>query len=259
VADLLAGRRALVTGAARGIGLATARRFCEEGAAVALSDASAADVTVAADALAAEGWVAVAVPFDVTDERAVSAGFAEARERLGGLDVHVANAGRFHVSRFVDTELADFRAILDVNLVGAFLCLREAGRLFREQRRGVILATASQAGLHGYRGQAAYGASKFGLVGLVEVLAKELAPHGVRVAAVNPGFIDTAMGDQVVAGIVQRTGATEPAAREAVIDTIPLGRPGTPEEVADAFVFLASDLARYVSGAKLVVDGGECS
>jgi NAD(P)-dependent dehydrogenase (short-subunit alcohol dehydrogenase family) len=254
---LLAGRRALVTGAARGIGLAVARRYCEEGAAVALSDLGDVEGPVAE--LAAQGHTAIAVPFEVADEAAVDAGVAEARDRLGGLDVCVANAGIVRFVPALDTSLELWRQTLDVNLTGAFLCLRAAGRIFREQGHGVLLATSSQAGLHGYRGEAAYCASKFGVVGLVEVMAKELAPHGVRVNCVAPGTVDTPMQELVVEEFARRAGGDLEAGRRALIDTIPFGRGGTPTEIADAFVYLASDLAGYVSGATLVVDGAECS
>ncbi len=211
------------------------------------------------DELAGQGHTAFAVPFDVADEDAVEAGVAEARERLGGLDVLVANAGIVRFVPALDTSLELWRQILDVNLTGVFLCLRAAGRVFREQGHGVLLATSSQAGLHGYRGEAAYCASKFGVVGLVEVMAKELAPYGVRVNCVAPGTVDTPMQDLVVEEFARRAGGDVAAGRRALIDTIPFGRGSSPEEVADAFVYLASDLASYVSGATLVVDGAECS
>jgi NAD(P)-dependent dehydrogenase (short-subunit alcohol dehydrogenase family) len=254
---LLSGRRALVTGAARGIGLATARRFCEEGASVALSDVL--EVEGAASELAEMGHTAFAVAFDVADEQAVGAGVAEAYDRLGGLDVLVANAGVVRFVPTLETSLDVWRQIIDVNLTGVFLCLRAAGRIFREQGHGVLLATSSQAGLHGYRGEAAYCASKFGVVGLVEVMAKELAPHGVRVNCVAPGTVDTPMQELVVEEFASRAGGGLEAGRRALLDTIPFGRGSAPAEVADAFVYLASDLASYVSGATLVVDGGECS
>jgi NAD(P)-dependent dehydrogenase (short-subunit alcohol dehydrogenase family) len=215
------------------------------------------DLERAVDELEGAGHKAVAVPFDVTDEAAVEAGVSEARERLGGLDTLVANAGVFVDAPVLDTSLADLRHVLEVNLVGVFLCARAAGRVFRDQGCGVILATASQAGRHGYPGEGAYCASKFGVVGLVEVLAKELGPHGVRVACVAPGPIETAMYRQVVAGQVARSGRAESEVAERIAAMVPLGRLGSPEDVADAFVYLASDLARYVSGVALVIDGGE--
>ena len=255
-AGLLAGRRALVTGAARGIGLATARRFCEAGAAVALSDVLP-DLDGAVGELVDAGHEAVAVPFDVTDEAAAEAGVSDAGRRLGGLDTLVANAGVFVDTPMLDTELSEFRRVLDVNLVGVFLCARAAGRHFREQGHGVILATASQAGRPGHPGLSAYCASKFGVIGLVESLARELGPDGVRVACVAPGLIETAMFGQVVAGRVARTGESEEDVERRFARLVPVGRLGTPVDVADAFVYLASDLASFVSGATLVVDGGE--
>jgi NAD(P)-dependent dehydrogenase (short-subunit alcohol dehydrogenase family) len=254
---LLEGRRALVTGAGRGIGLATARRFCEEGAGVALSDVVGTDEAVAA--LRADGHEAHAVPFDVTDEEAVEAGVARAEEALGGLDTLVANAGVYLDRPALETSLDDLRRVLEVNLVGVFACARAAGRRFVARGGGTILATASQAGRHGYPGQAAYGASKFGVVGLVEVLAKELGPAGVRVACVAPGLIRTDMFDRVVEGQVAR-GAPSPGDVVERFETlVPLRRLGTPEDVANAFVYLASDLASWISGTALVVDGGEGS
>jgi len=255
---LLEGRRALITGAARGIGLATARRFCEEGAVVALSDVLP-ELEPAAEELREAGYSAVAVPFDVTDDAAVESGIAEARDRLGGLDTLVANAGVFLDAPLVETELTEFRRVIEINLVGVFLCVRAAGRLFSEQGHGTILATASQAGRHGYAGLGAYCASKFGVVGLVESLAKELGPHGVRVCCVAPGMVDTAMLGQVVAGRVARTGESEGEAKRRLAGLVPVGRVGDPEDVASAFVYLASGLAGFVSGATLVVDGGEVS
>jgi 3-oxoacyl-[acyl-carrier protein] reductase len=241
---LLPGKRALVTGAARGIGLATARRFREEGAAVALADV---DGRVLAEAAAGiQG--SVAVPFDVTDEHAVESGIATAAEQLGGLDVLVANAGIARFRPLPDEELEAFERVIAVNLVGVFLCLRASARIFRAQRSGVILATASQAGRHGYASLGAYCASKFGVVGLVEALAKDLAPYGVRVNCVAPGLIRTAMYDAVV----------QNAGRD-LDDTVPMGRVGDPGEVAEVFAFLASDRASYVSGATVSIDGGEGS
>lgn len=242
--SLLAGRKALVTGAARGIGLATAHRFAAEGAAVALSDVDPLAVAEAAAGIAG----AVAVPFDVADETAVEAGVAEAADRLGGLDVLVANAGVLRQRPIVDEELAAFRRVLDVNLVGTFLCFRAAARRFQDQGGGVILAVASQAGRHGYPRLGAYCASKFGVVGLTETLAKELAPHGVRVNCVAPGLVATTMHDELAAG----------AGRDLVED-VPLGRAGDPGEIASVLAFLASDAASFVSGATIAVDGAECT
>jgi 3-oxoacyl-[acyl-carrier protein] reductase len=236
-----------VTGAARGIGLATAQRFCEEGAAVALSDVLG-DAEERAAELRGNGHEAIAIRLDVAVEDEVERGVAEARDRLGGLDVLVANAGVVRTRSLVEEEVEAFRGVIEVNLLGVFLCFRAAARLFREQRRGVILATASQAGRHGYASLGAYCASKFGVVGLVEVLAKELGPFGVRVNCVAPGLIRTDMYDLVVENAGRPLG-----------DDVPMRRIGEPAEVAEVLAFLASDRASYVSGATISIDGGEGS
>jgi NAD(P)-dependent dehydrogenase (short-subunit alcohol dehydrogenase family) len=245
---LLEGRRALVTGAARGIGLSTARRFCEEGAAVALADIRLEEARSRAQELVVHGPKSIALEVDVSDEASVERCFAEAQEQLGGLDVLVANAGIARFGPLDEEELAAFERIVAVNLTGVFLCFRAAARLFRERRRGVILATASQAGRHGYANLGAYCASKFGVVGLVEALAKELGPYGVRVNCVAPGLVDTEMYELVV----------ENAGR-SLAEEVPMRRIGRPEEIAEVFAFLASDRASYVSGATIPIDGGEGS
>jgi NAD(P)-dependent dehydrogenase (short-subunit alcohol dehydrogenase family) len=238
--SLLAGRRALVTGAGRGIGLATVERFRAEGAAVLGADLAGGDLVC-----------------DVTEEAAVTAMFDEATERLGGLDVLVANAGIVHTCLLADEELTHFRRVLDVNLVGVFLCLREAARRFGEG--GVILSTASQAGRHGYGNLASYCASKFAVVGLTESLAKELAPRGVRVATVAPAIVDTQLQDELQEGYARVGGTSREAVRNAILADVPTGRAAEPDEVARVFAFLASDLASYVSGVTVPIDAGECT
>ncbi len=255
MADLLAGRRALITGAASGIGLATARRFHAEGAAVCLADVKAERLAEAAAELDAPHVV-----FDVTDEDEVEHGFGQASAALGGLDVLVANAGILVVGSIADAALADVRRVLDVNLIGVFLQYRAAARRFREQGHGVILGTASQAGRHGFAHIGAYCASKFGVVALTETLAKELAGDGVRVNCVAPALVETQMQAELAAGYAEARGRGESAdsVRSRLVADVPVRRMATPDEVASVFAFLASDLASYVSGVTVPIDAGEC-
>jgi NAD(P)-dependent dehydrogenase (short-subunit alcohol dehydrogenase family) len=255
----LDGRRCLITGAAGGIGAAVARRFCEEGAQVVVSDLEYLAVQKVAEELAADSFTAHPVRLDVTSDDDVRAVTAEAARMLGGLDTLIANAGIITVDRLEDITPEAFRRTLEVNLVGTFLCIRHAVPFLRKAGGGVIVCTASQAGLEGVPEAASYCASKFGVVGIVQSLARELTRDGIRVTAVAPGLVDTPM----LARFTERRSAirgvsVDQLAREA-IDEYPIGRLATPVEVANTIVFLASDLASYVSGATLPVIGGQVS
>jgi len=256
---LLQRRRALVTGAAGGIGAATARRFCEEGARVVLADRDEPGVHDAAQRLERAGHLAHALAIDVTDEASVGAAVDAAAGLLGGLDLVVANAGVLSVGALADLPLAEIERTLSVNVLGTFLTLKHALGHLREAGGGVMLCTASQAGVHGYAGMSAYCASKFAVVGLVESLAQELARDGIRVCAVAPGITRTAMYDELVAARSREWGLQTASAQQRLERTVPLGRPASPEEIADAFVYLASPAAAYISGIALVIDGGELS
>ncbi|HET7566544.1 MAG TPA: SDR family oxidoreductase [Gaiellaceae bacterium] len=227
----LAGRRVVVTGGTSGIGEATVRRFREEGARV---------VSVALDD--ADGNVVC----DVADAAQVEAAFARVDELLGGVDVLVANAGVSVRAPFLEIGEEDWRRVVDVNLTGVFLCAQQAARRMVAQGAGAILMTASTNGLTGHPFYAGYNAAKAGVIQLARTLARELAP-AVRVNAVCPGYVLTPM---------QRAEYTDEML--AAVDAgIPLGRHATPEEIAALFAFLASDEAAYVTGAAIVVDGGE--
>jgi NAD(P)-dependent dehydrogenase (short-subunit alcohol dehydrogenase family) len=259
MSGLLDGRRAFLTGAARGIGEATARRFCEEGARVVLTDRDSAAVEGAAEALREAGHDAHAEALDVTNEADVERVLAAAAGRLGGLDVVLANAGVLTVNPLGELSRADFERTLGVNVVGVFLTLKYALPHLRASGGGVLLCTSSQAGLHGYRDMSAYCASKFAVVGIVESLAQELAPDGIRVCAVAPGVTETEMYRELVRERSRLWGMGEEAAAERICRTVPFGRTATPDEVANAFVYLASPQAAYVSGVALVMDAAELS
>ena len=254
---ILDGRRAIVTGAARGIGAATARRFCELGAAVVLVDRDADAAAASAAELEAAGHRARAYGVDVTDEASLAETMDNAAAQLGGLDLVVANAGVLSVNPLTELSLAEFEQTLRVNVIGTFLTFKHALRHLRAAGGGVLLCTASQAGVRGYAEMSAYCASKFAVVGLVESLAAELAGEGIRVCAVAPGITDTEMYRELVSERARLWRMDADAAQNRLQDTVPTRRAASPEEVADAFVYLASPSAAYVSGIALVLDGGE--
>ena len=240
------GGAALVTGASRGIGQATSLALARAGLAVALGYRS--DREGAEDAAAkarVEGAVAIALPFDVRDEAAVDAGFAAIEAELGTVRVLVNNAGYTRDGLAVKYSNEAWDATIETNLRGAFFCIRRALPRMMRARYGRIVNVASVAALRGNPGQAAYSASKAGMVGMTRSLAREVGSRGITVNAVCPGFVDTRMTE----------GASE-ALRTKYIEMTPIGRFGTPEEVAAVIAFLAGPEASYVSGAVIAVDGG---
>jgi 3-oxoacyl-[acyl-carrier protein] reductase len=241
----LEGRVALVTGAARGIGAATAVALAQAGARVALVDRDAAGVEATADAVGRAGSDALAIPADVTDaaaiERAVDTVVAEWRR----LDVLVNNAGIVRDATLGKVSEEDWAATIDVNLRGAMIGTRAALRPMRAAGSGRILSATSVVARMGNYGQTAYAASKAGIIGMTRAWARELGPLGITANAVAPGFIDTDMAkgvpEKVLSALLERTAAR---------------RLGRPEEVAAVYVFLASDLASFINGAVVGVDGG---
>jgi 3alpha(or 20beta)-hydroxysteroid dehydrogenase len=241
----LEGKVAIITGAAGGIGLASARRFAAEGALLALTDADAAGAQRAAEEL---GPGASARGQDVTSETAWEEVVEWVLARHGRIDVLMNNAGVFLAAPLADTSLADFQRVLEVNVTGVFLGMRAVAPSMTAQRGGSIINVSSLAGLRGGPYLTAYAASKWAVRGMTKVVAKELAQAGVRVNSIHPGQIDTAMN--------ARQRERTPELIERLIKTIPLGRIGSPEEVAHAVVYLASEESVYVTGSELVVDGG---
>lgn len=249
--DRLKNRVAFVTGAGQGIGLATAKRFAQEGASVCMADVNAATLEAAASMLRAEGLEVAAMTVDVTQREGVEASIDETARRYGRLDILVNNAGIIRDNLIFKMSDDDWQAVIDVHLKGAFLCSRAAQKHMVEQRYGRIVNLSSISAL-GNRGQANYAAVKAGLQGFTKTLAIELGKFGVTCNAVAPGFIETEMTRATAARMeVPFEQFVEEMARG-----IPVQRSGKPEDVAAAILFFASEEASFVSGQVLYVAGG---
>lgn len=244
----LEGKIALVTGAgkdSRGIGHSIAVALAREGADVAVASHTLANALRVADAVQALGRRCLAVEMDVSNAESVESGVAEVLEAFGRIDILVNNAGITRDTLLVRMREEDWDAVVDVNLKGAFLCSRAVAKVMMKQRSGCIVNITSIMGLTGNAGQANYASAKAGLIGLTKSLARELGSRHIRVNAVAPGWIETAMTD-----------ALPDSVREAILKQIPLGRLGRAEDVAGAVVFLCSEEACYMTGQVLTVDGG---
>ncbi len=243
---LFEGNVALVTGGSRGIGRAISLELAAQGATVIvnyLNNAQAAEDTVAA--ITASGGEATALQADVSDANQVNSLFKEAKTIYGALDILVNNAGITRDNIIMMMKPGDFDIVHTTNLRSCWLCCKEAARMMMRKRAGSIINITSVVGIAGNGGQTNYAASKAGIIGLTKSLAKELAPRGVRVNAIAPGFVETDM-----------TADLSDDLKGAALEAIPLGRMGAPEDIAKAVAFLASSHASYITGQTLVVDGG---
>lgn len=238
-------RVALVTGASQGIGRATALALARAGASVVLAARSADKLAAAAGEIAASGSEALAVRMDIADAEQVKAGFKQALERFGRLDILVNNAAITRDALAVRMKPEDWEAVLRTNLTGAHLCLQQALGAMLRQRYGRIISVTSVVAQTGNAGQANYVAAKAGLIGLTKAIAVEVASRNITVNAVAPGFIVSPMTDPL-----------PPKVKDEMLGRIPLARMGTGDEVAAAIVFLASEEAGYITGHVLDVNGG---
>ena len=241
----LEGKAALITGGAQGIGRAIALLFAREGARVAVSDINLEKAGETCREIESQGGEALAIGGNVADPRGAEAMVEQAAERFGGLDILVNNAGITRDGVLLRMKEEDWDAVMAVNLKGAFHCTKAVLRVFLKRKEGIIINIASVTGQMGNAGQANYAASKAGLIGFTKSVAREYASRNIRVNAVAPGFIDTAMSQ----AIPQKD-------REFLIRQIPLERLGKAEDVAEAVLFLTSPSAAYITGQVLNVNGG---
>lgn len=236
---------AIITGAGRGIGEFTAKRFAQEGAKVVVADLNEADVNKVVEEIKAEGGQALGVIVNVTDREQVDKMIADTLEHFGGLDILVNNAGITADNTLLKMTQEEWDRVINVNLTGVFHCGQAAAKVMAEKGSGVILNATSVVGLYGNFGQTNYAATKWGVIGMTKTWAKELGKKGIRVNAVAPGFIVTPMTAKMPEKVL-----------DMMKEKSPLRTLGYPEDIANAYLYLASDEARFVTGTVLSVDGG---
>lgn len=240
----LTNKVALITGASRGIGKATALKFAKEGAKLVVCDLDDAVAETVAE-IRLQGGQALGFKVDVTKPDSIEAMVSGALTTFGQIDVLVNNAGIVADAQLKKMTDEQFDKVIDVNLKGTFNCTRAVVDAMIERKSGVILNASSIVGIYGNFGQSNYAASKFGVIGMAKTWARELGKHGIRANAVCPGFIETTIIKDIPEKVVQM-----------MEERVPLGRLGKPEEIANTFAFLASDEASYINGAVIEVCGG---
>ena len=247
----LEGRAALVTGAARGIGAASARRLAADGAKVAVCDLREDDCAETVQAIEGDGGTAIAIGCDVRDGDQVDAAVQRTVDELGSVDILINNAGVIRDNLIFKMTDEDWETVIDTHLKGSFLCTRAAQRHMVERKWSKIVFLSSSSAL-GNRGQTNYSTAKAGVQGMARTLAIELGRFNINVNAVAPGYVATAMTRQTA----ERMGVDFDEFHKAAVERIPLGRGGTPEDIAGVISFLVSEDASYVSGQVLYVNGG---
>ena len=235
----------LITGSAQGIGLATAVRFAALGAQVVVCDLNATRVDAAVASLRAAGGQAMGCVVDVTQRETIDAMVARTLAEWGRIDALVNNAGITQDARLQRMTSVQFDTVIAVNLKGVFECTQAVTETMVKHGAGVIVNASSVVGLYGNFGQTNYAATKAGVIGMTKTWARELGPKGIRVNAVCPGFVQTSILDTIPEDVMAR-----------MVAKVPLGRMGTPEEIASVYAFLVSDEASYLNGAVIEVSGG---
>ena len=251
------GMGAVVTGAAQGIGKGIASRLLREGARVAIMDLNGDGASQAAEEIG-DGKNAFGIQANVTDEDQVAAAMKEAKERLGKIDLLVNNAGVLKSHFIGDFPKTDWDLVLNVNLTGAFLCIKHAAPYMIEQKSGSIVVIGSRSGKKGGLWNHAYVASKFGVIGLVQCVALDLAQHGIRANVICPGNVmETPLWDKLDKQYAEKLNMTPEQVREHYKKRVPLGRDCRVDDVANLVCFLASDQSSYMTGQAINVTGGE--